>query len=70
MHLGGRRVRGWVDRRFFRSRYDSAQVVARVADDLRTTVDLDEVERRTESVIDEVFAPEEVTVWLAERTTP
>ncbi len=64
------RVRTWVDRRFFRSRYDAASVVARLADDLRTTVDLDEVEQRTESVMDEVFAPEEMSVWLAERTTP
>jgi hypothetical protein len=61
-----RRVRDWVDRRFFRYRYDSAAVVARVADDLRTTVDLGEVESRAESVIDEVFAPESVVVWLAE----
>lgn len=61
-----RRVREWVDRRFFRSRYDAAEVVARVADDLRTTVDLAEVETRAESVIDEVFAPELVAVWVAE----
>ena len=60
-----RRVRVWVDRRFFRNRYDSARVVARVADELRTTVDLGHVERRTEAVIEEVFAPEEVSVWLA-----
>lgn len=61
-----RRVRRWVDRRFFRSRYDSAEVIARVADELRTTVDLAEVEERAESVIDEVFAPEAVGVWLAD----
>jgi hypothetical protein len=61
-----RRVRRWVDRRFFRSRYDAAAVVARVADDLRTTVDMAEVESRAESVISEVFAPESVGVWVAE----
>lgn len=63
-----RRVRGWVDRRFFRSRYDAAEVVGRVADELRTTVDLDQVEARAESVIDEVFSPEAVGVWLAGRS--
>jgi hypothetical protein len=61
-----RRVRRWVDHRFFRNRYDAAAVVARVADDLRTTVDMAEVESRAESVISEVFAPESVGVWVAE----
>jgi hypothetical protein len=64
-----RRVRDWVDRRFFRSHYDAASVVARVAYDLRTTVDLAEVERRAGAVVDEVFAPESVGVWLAEEAT-
>jgi hypothetical protein len=63
-----RRVRDWVDRRFFRYRYDAASVVARVADDLRTTVDLTEVERRAGAVVDEVFAPEAVGIWLAGET--
>ncbi|MEX1279521.1 MAG: hypothetical protein AB1Z57_08255 [Acidimicrobiia bacterium] len=60
------RMRRWVDRRFFRSRYDAGAVVARVAAELRETVDLAEVEFRAESVIDEVFAPESVEVWVAE----
>jgi hypothetical protein len=64
----GRRIRRWVDRRFFRSRYDAAAVVARVADELRATVDIDAVEARAEAVIDEVFAPESVGVWVAGRT--
>ncbi len=63
-----RRVRAWVDRRFFRAHYDAAVVVARVADDLRTTVDLGEVERRTGAVVDEVFSPEAIGVWLAGET--
>lgn len=61
-----RRFRAWVDQRFFRSRYDAAAVVARVANELRSTVDLAEVEARAESVIEEVFAPEYVSLWLAE----
>lgn len=61
-----RRVRAWVDRRFFRSRYDAASVVARVAGELQATVDLAEVESRAEAVIDEALAPETVAIWLAE----
>jgi hypothetical protein len=61
-----RRVRRWIDRRFSRSRYDAAAVVARVADELGSTVDLLEVEARAQAVIYEVLAPESVAVWLAE----
>jgi hypothetical protein len=61
-----RRVQRAVDRRFFRSRYDAAVVVARVADELRGSLDLQAVTNRAEVVVTEVFAPELVTVWLAD----
>jgi hypothetical protein len=55
-----------VDRRFFRSRYDAGVVVARVADELRGSLDLAGVTGRVEAVVDEVLAPEVVGVWVAE----
>jgi hypothetical protein len=61
-----RRVQTFVDRRFFRSRYDAAQVVARVADELSGSLDLADVTGWAESVVDEVFAPDSVGVWLAD----
>ncbi len=61
-----RRVQTFVDRRFFRSRYDSAQVVARVAGELSGSLDLADVTGWAESVVDEVFAPDSVGVWLAD----
>jgi hypothetical protein len=60
-----RRVRAWVDRRFFRSRYDAAEIVASFASDLRGTIDESAVVGRAETVLDEVFAPEAVGVWVA-----
>ncbi len=60
-----RRVQRVVDRRFFRSRYDASVVVARVAEELRGSLDLEEVTARAESMVSEVFSPESVTVWLA-----
>jgi hypothetical protein len=60
-----RRVQRMVDRRFFRSRYDAGVVVARVADELRGSLDPGEVTGRVEAVVDEVFAPEFVVVWVA-----
>ena len=61
-----RRVQRVVDRRFFRSRYDAGVVVAGFADDLRGSLDLDEVTGRAEAVVDEVLAPESVVVWVAQ----
>jgi hypothetical protein len=60
-----RRVQRVVDRRFFRSRYDAGVVVARVAEELRGSLDLAEVTDRTETVVTEVFAPETVSIWVA-----
>jgi hypothetical protein len=60
-----RRVQHVVDRRFFRSRYDAAHVVARVAEELRGTLDLDDVTARAEAVVSEVFSPDRVGVWLS-----
>jgi hypothetical protein len=64
-----RRVQRVVDRRFFRSRYDAGVVVSRVADELRGSLDLAEVTGRVESVVDEVFVPVTVGVWVAEQTS-
>ncbi len=61
-----RRVQRAVDRRFFRSRYDAGQVVARVADELRHSLDLAQVTARTESVLAEALAPETVALWVAD----
>jgi hypothetical protein len=63
------RVQAAVDRRFFRSRYDAAQVVSRLADDLRGSLDLREVVERAEEVVEEVLSPETVGVWLAEESS-
>ncbi len=61
----GRRVQRVVDRRFFRSRYNAGVVVARVAEDLRGSLDLAEVTTNVARVIGDVFAPRSVGVWVA-----
>jgi phosphoserine phosphatase RsbU/P len=40
INLGGRRLASWIDRRFFRDAYRGEQILARLADKLRSTVDL------------------------------
>jgi hypothetical protein len=64
-----RRVQAFVDRRFFRSRYDAAAVVASFASELRSTIDPGEVVARAEAVVEETFQAESVSVWLAEGVT-
>ncbi len=59
-----RRVQRLVDRRFFRSRYDAGVVVARFADDLRSSLEVTDLTSRTEDVITEVLSPMKVEVWL------
>jgi hypothetical protein len=59
-----RKVQRVVDRRFNRSRYDAADVVARVTDDLRDSVDIDEVVASIKGVITEVFGPHTLAVWV------
>jgi hypothetical protein len=60
----GRRIRRWVDKRFFRSRYDAAAIVSSLAAELRHTIDTDAVVALTIAVVAGAFAPESVDVWL------
>ena len=59
-----RRVQRFVDRRFFRSRYDAAAIVSEFASDLRQTIGTEAVVALTVAVVAGVFAPEAIDVWL------
>jgi hypothetical protein len=62
-----RRVQHVVERRFDRSRYDAEEVVARVAEELRDSADIDVVVARTKEVIAEVFAPSAFAIWIVDQ---
>ncbi len=64
-----RRTQRVVDRRFFRSRYDAAVVVAQLATELRGSLDMDRLVDRAVSVIQETFEPEEAGMWIEEPGT-
>jgi hypothetical protein len=64
-----RRVQRVVERRFNRSRYDAAEVVARVAEELRDSADMDVLVARTREVVAEVFAPSAFAVWIVDQDT-
>ena len=61
-----RRVQDVIDRRFFRKKYDAAQVLADFARHARDETDLDSLTAELARVVGETMQPERVNVWLAD----
>ncbi len=61
-----RYVQDFVDRRFYRRRYDAVKTVSAFSTSLRDEVDLDRVIQRLESVIHDTIYPTHCSTWLKE----
>ncbi len=61
-----RRIQAWIDRRFFRKKYDAEQVLARFALTARDETDLDALTSELVRVVQETMQPEHVSVWLVD----
>lgn len=61
-----KRVLEWVDRRFYRSRYDTDTVVDEFSNRLRDQVDVDRLTEDWVSVVATTLAPSSSTVWVRE----
>jgi hypothetical protein len=61
-----RRVQGWVDRRFDRTRYDTSQVVSALSGRLRDRVDLEGLTSDLTTIIGTTLRPAVVSVVLVE----
>jgi serine phosphatase RsbU (regulator of sigma subunit) len=59
-----RRVQEFIDRRFYRSKYDTAKTLAAFSATLRDEVDLTRLTQRLESAIGETIQPAYVLTWL------
>jgi len=62
-----RRVHGWVDRRFNRSRYDAERVISEFARALRDQVDPDGLLEGWVEVVEETMHPVSAGVWVKDR---
>jgi hypothetical protein len=59
-----RRVQAWIDRRFYRRKYDAARTLAAFGEQARDETDLGRLSERLRGVVEETMQPESVGLWL------
>jgi hypothetical protein len=58
------RIQNFIDRRFFRSKYDAAQTLARFAGVVRNEVDMEKLITSMLAMVDETVHPKKISLWL------
>jgi hypothetical protein len=61
------RIQGWIDRRFFRAKYDASQALARFSQSARDEVDLEQLTAALLQVTRDTLQPESVWLWLPQQ---
>jgi hypothetical protein len=59
-----RRVQTFIDRRFYRRKYDAARTLTAFAANLREHIDLEQLCDLLNGVVDETMEPEHVSLWI------
>ena len=58
------RIQRIIDRRFYRSKYDAAKIIATLSTTLRNEVDLNTLSENLVAVVQETMQPSHVSLWL------
>lgn len=58
------RVQVFIDRRFYRQKYDSQQILAQFAQTARDEVEIDVLQAELVQVVQETIHPEQISVWI------
>lgn len=64
-----RRIQDFIDRRFFRKKYNAEQTLARFAEVARDEVDIDKLTAAMFVVVEETIQPENKSLWLVSMKT-
>ncbi len=59
-----RRVQDFIDRRFFRAKYDAEQTLAAFANTARDEVDMERLAGALVGVVEETMRPEHISLWM------